>query len=117
MELYELVILEEETDEVFAISLVEQPAIEANWVYFNRDNVAFATVDNDKRIIVAPVLIPDKKILRVDGAGKPYEVFFTSETIERLAQKFIEKGYQKNATLEHDKNIDGKVSVVESWVS
>ena len=34
MELYELIIEDSETDEVYALSLVENPAIEADWVYF-----------------------------------------------------------------------------------
>jgi hypothetical protein len=34
-----------------------------------------------------------------------------------LAQNYLINGFQKKATLEHDANIDGEVSVVESWVS
>jgi hypothetical protein len=107
-------------DEVYALSLVENPAIEADWVYFteHKEQVKFATVDNDKRTIVAPVLIPDKRIYRVDErTGHEYEVFVTAETIEKLAQQYLMKGYQNKATVEHNKNIDGDVTVVESWVS
>jgi hypothetical protein len=121
MKLFELKI-EDESDEVFSLSLVENPAIEADWVFFSKDGkreeVQFATVDGDKRLIVAPVLIPDKKILRIEEkSGEEYKVFFTAETIEKLAQKYLQNGYQDKATIEHSKNIDGKVSVVESWVS
>ena len=120
MELYELIIEDENTDEVFALSLVENPAIEADWVFFNnqKGEVKFATVDNEKRTIVAPVLIPDKRIYRIDEkSGKEYEVFLTAETIEKVAQQFLKKGYQNKATMEHSENIDGDVTVVESWVS
>lgn len=122
MKIYELKIEDENTDEVFALSLVENPAIEADWVFFSKDGekeeVKFATVDTDKRLIVAPVLIPDKKILRIDEkSGEEYRVFFTPETVEKLAQNYIKNGYQDKATIEHSKNIDGKVTVVESWVS
>jgi Putative phage serine protease XkdF len=120
MELYELIIEDENTDEVYALSLVENPAIEADWVYFteHKEQVKFATVDNDKRTIVAPVLIPDKRIYRVDErTGHEYEVFVTAETIEKLAQQYLMKGYQNKATVEHGENIDGDVTVVESWVS
>jgi hypothetical protein len=120
MELYELIIEDSETDEVYALSLVENPAIEADWVYFteHKEEVKFATVDNDKRTIVAPVLIPDKRIYRMDErTGKEYEVFVTAETIEKLAQQYLMKGYQNKATVEHAENIDGDVTVVESWVS
>ena len=120
MELYELIIEDSDIDEVYALSLVENPAIEADWVYFteHKEQVNFATVDNDKRTIVAPVLIPDKRIYRVDErSGKEYEVFVTAETIEKLAQQYLMKGYQNKATVEHSENIDGDVTVVESWVS
>jgi hypothetical protein len=120
MKLFEL-ILEDETDEVMALSLVANPAIEANWVYFSKEGkteVKFATVDEDKRTIVAPVLIPDKRILRVDeNTGEEYNVYLSAETIEKAAQRFLQRGYQHKATIEHGENIDGEVSVVESWVS
>ena len=122
MKLFELKIEDEEVDEVFALSLVENPAIEADWVFFSKDGereeVKFATIDSDKRLIVAPVLIPEKRILRIDEkSGEEYKVFFTAETVEKLAQNYLKKGYQDKATIEHGKNIDGKVTVVESWVS
>jgi hypothetical protein len=119
MELYELIIEDEATDEVMALSLVENPAIEANWVYFsNQKEVNFATIDEDKRTIVAPVLIPDKKIYRIDEkTGEEYNVFLTAETIEKLAQNYLKNGYQDKATVEHSQKIDGDVTVVESWVS
>ena len=116
MKTYEL-LLEDESDEIMAISLVKDPAIMANWVYFSKEKVKFATVDEEKRIIVSPVLIPDIKIPRIDGQGNEYAVYFRASTIEKLAQKFLAKGYQSKATLEHSKNIDGDVTVVESWVS
>ena len=116
MKTYEL-LLSDESDEIMSISLVKDPAIMANWVYFNKDEVKFATVNEEKRIIVSPVLIPDIRIPRIDGQGNEYSVFFKAPTIEKLAQKFLAKGYQHKATLEHSKNIDGDVTVVESWVS
>jgi hypothetical protein len=123
MKLYELILDEDENADsgVFALSLVANPAIEANWVYFSKEGkqeIKFATVDNDKRTIVAPVLIPDMKILRIDEqSNEEYEVFFTKETVEKLAQNYLQNGYQNNATFEHFEKIDGDVTVVESWVS
>jgi len=42
--LYELRIDDEETDEVFAISLVENPAIQSDFVYFDKEVVQFAAL-------------------------------------------------------------------------
>jgi hypothetical protein len=123
MKLYELILdnSEDADSGVFALSLVQNPAIEANWVYFSKEGKAqiqFATIDNDKRTIVAPVLIPDLQILRIDSeTGEEYKVYFTKETVEQLAQKYLKDGYQNKATYEHSETIDGDVTVVESWVS
>ena len=114
-QLYELTIENEDVDGVFAISLVESPAIEMDFVYFGKDELKFSSVDKEKRLLMGPILVPDKKILRVDGAGKPYYVFFKPETIKRLSELYLEKKLVDKATLEHDKNIDG-VALVESWI-
>ncbi len=114
MKLYELQI-EDEMDEVFAISLVESPAIESDFVYFDKEVVQFAKVDTEQRMVLGPILIPDKKILRIDGEGQPYHVFFAKDTVKKLAQNYLMKKYTDSATLEHDKKIKG-VHLVESWV-
>ena len=115
MKLFELTIDDDFLDEVFAISLVEDPAIESNFVWFDKERVQFQKIDNEKRLVVGPVLIPNKKILRIDGEGQPYEVFFKPETIEKLAQGYLKKGYQAKSTLEHEKKVPG-VTLVESWI-
>jgi hypothetical protein len=113
--LYELQI-EDNEDEVFAISLVESPAIESDWVYFGKETQMFASVDNEQRMLCGAILIPDKKILRIDGEGQPYHVFFTKQTVKKIAQNYLQKKYVSNSTLEHDKSINGKVHLVESWI-
>ena len=112
--LYELRI-EDDTDEVFCISLVESPAIESDFVYFDKEAVQFAKVDTEQKMLLGPILIPDKKILRVDGEGQPYHVFFTKDTVKKLAQNYLMKKYTDKATIEHDKSVKG-VHLVESWV-
>ena len=114
MKLYELQI-EDNMDEVFAISLVESPAIESDFIYFDKEVVQFAAVDNEQQMLIGPILIPDKKILRVDGEGQPYHVFFTKDTVKKLAQNYLQKKYTDKATLEHTSSIKG-VDLVESWV-
>ena len=111
---YELVI-EDKEDEIFAISLVENPAIESDWVYFDKEVIQFAAIDTEQKMLIGPILIPDKKILRVDAEGQPYHVYFTKETVKILAQNYLRKKYTDSATLEHDRKIRG-VDLVESWV-
>jgi hypothetical protein len=112
--IYELIV-ENNEDEVFAISLVENPAIERDFLYFNKEEVKFASIDEERRLVMGPILIPDKQIIRADGEGLPYYVFFRAETIKKLAESYLKKGYQASATLEHDKKIEG-ITLVESWI-
>jgi len=114
MEIYELTI-KDDTDEVFAISLVEEPAIQSNFVYFNKMKELFAQVNKEQRLVMGPILIPDLQILRVDGEGKPYQVFFSKETVKQLAQNYLKKKYTDQATIEHENSVEG-VHLVESWI-
>jgi len=115
MKLFELTIDDEFLDEVFAISMVADPAIESNFVWFDKEKVQFEKIDNEKRLVVGPVLIPNKKIFRIDGEGNGYEVFFSPETIEKLAQGYLKKGYQAKTTVEHEDKVKD-VTLVESWI-
>jgi len=118
-ELYELVLKDEE-DEVFALSLVNEPAIMQDFVYFNLDGakelIKFATADEDQHTIVGPILIPELKILRLREDGTPYYVTFSKDTVKKIAQKYIRDNYANNVTLEHAEKTNG-VSLVESWVA
>ena len=114
MKLYELIISDENVDEVFAISMVDNPAIEAWGQYFDKEQVHFREI-KEEGLFMAPILIPDKKILRMDGRGMPYEVYFSAETIKRLSQMYLEKKYQDSVTLEHDMKVKG-ITLVESWI-
>ena len=113
--IYELVIEDENIDGIHAISLVEEPAIESNFVFFDKEKVQFAALNDEKRLVMGAILIPNKQILRIDGEGKPYHVFFKPETIKRLSEMYLKKKYVSNSTLEHDKKING-VTLVESWI-
>jgi len=112
-ELYEL-ILEDQEDGVFANSLVFSPAIERDFVWLNKE-VSFQSVSDEKQLVAGPILVPNKKILRIDGEGKRYSVFFTPETIEMVARKFMKNKYGDEVTLEHGDKTSG-VYLTESWL-
>ena len=103
---------------VYAISLVNDPAIEEYFVQMSKEyEIKLAEIDKEKRLFMTPVLIPNQKILRVDDNGNPFNIVFEAETIRLAQQNFQKKGFQNESTLEHDINLklDG-VSFVESWI-
>jgi hypothetical protein len=111
--LYELV-LEDETDGVFATSFVDSPAIERDFVFFGKE-VNFQAVNDEKMLVAGPLLIPNKKIFRLDGEGKPYHVYFTPDTIEKISRRFMKNKYNDSVTVEHDKKVSG-INLTESWI-
>ena len=119
MELKELTFEDLVNEGMTAVSLVENPAIQVNWIAFSKDSkdsLKFATVDEEKRILLGPVMIPDLKIKRIDQDGEPYEVFFTKETIERMREGFLKSGKQTAFTFEHQITVNG-LTVIELWTS
>lgn len=101
--------------EVSFVALVDKPAIEKNFLAFNKA-LQFA-INEEKRIISGPAMIANQLIYRKDANGE-YNVFFSPETIREIAIKFFKKDYQKNINLFHDPNLslDG-VTIFESFVS
>ncbi len=113
MDIIELIIDEEKLQSgIEAISVVEHPAIEENFVALSKE-YKFEQV-NEKRLLVGPLLIPDKKIYRRDG-NKEYYVFFSKDTIRKASELYLMRGYQNNATYEHKESVDG-LTLVESWI-
>lgn len=87
MKIVELIIEDEEIYGVDAISLVENPAIEENFIAFKEERVEFKTMDEEKRILIGAALIPDKPIYRRKG-DEEYYVYMSKATVRRR-QNFI----------------------------
>jgi hypothetical protein len=115
MNLIELIIDEkDDLSGVDAISVVENPAIESNFVALKSEEIKLAQVDAEKRILMGAVLIPEKPIFRRNGEDE-YYIYFSKNTVNKASQLFFKNGNQNNWTLEHDKQIQG-LTVVESWI-
>jgi len=114
MRIIELIIDEnEELSGVDAVSIVEFPAIESNFISLNKQ-LALAKVDDEKRILMGAALIPNKHIYRRNGEDE-YYIFFSDETVRKASELFLMNSNQNNATLEHDKELKD-LSIVESWI-
>ena len=115
LELIELYIDEQNiSDGVDAISFVESPAIEENFVALSKHEVLFKSIDDEKKIIVGLALVPDKKIYR-KNKDKEFNIFFSQDTVKKASHLYLKKLKSNNTTLEHEMDIEG-VSVVESWI-
>lgn len=111
----ELFIDEEKSEDgVQAISLVEYPAIEENFVALSSHKVEFKTINEEKRIIVGLALVPNKKIYR-RSKNYEYNIMFSEETVKKASEIYLKNLRNNNTTLEHQELTTG-VSVIESWV-
>lgn len=116
MKTYEA-IFNEEVSGVYAVSLVESPAMEGLFVALNKqEEIQFKEVDKEQRILMGLVLEPNKPIYRNQN-GEEFNIVFSEQTIKDLSYNFFKQNHQKNSTIEHDteQKIAG-VTFVESWI-
>ena len=116
MDIIEL-ILDEENEEmtgIEAVSIVENPAIESDFIALANQEIKFAKVDDEKKLLMGAALIPNKPIFRKRNDTTFY-VYFSKDTVRRASELFFMNGNQNNATLEHDMQINN-LTVVESWI-
>lgn len=103
--------------ETYAISLVESPAIESDFVALAKEDEEKQQVfleSNEKHMVYGAALIPDKDIYRNNGEQEFY-INFTKESIERMSQDFMKEYRQYEVKTDHD-DIANEVCVVESWL-
>tara|TARA_R100001530_G_scaffold104032_1_gene72433 strand:+ start:273 stop:857 length:585 start_codon:yes stop_codon:yes gene_type:complete len=117
MDIIELVINEEEElSGIDAISVVESPAIEEDFIALKKQHeLKLAEVDAEKRILMGAALVPDKPIYRRNGEHEFY-IYFSKDTINKASQLFLKQGKQSKATLEHTETYLSGMTVVESWI-
>jgi hypothetical protein len=116
MKIYEVVFDEEQDKGVYALSCVENPAMEDVWLTLadHPKEVKLSEIDAEKGIFLGAALIPNKKIYRnIDG--EEFYIQFSEDTIERTAHAFIKNGFSNNSTENHETKLEG-MSVVESWI-
>jgi len=97
------------------VALVDSPAIELNWLKFNKQ-LKFKA-DPDRKIITGCLMVADLPIYRRSSSMGEFYVVFTKDQIEMMAQKFMKQGFQSNVNLMHEESqvVDG-VTMFESFI-
>ena len=114
MKLIELILDDEEAIGVEAISVVENPAIESDFIALNNQEIKLAEINKEKRLLMGALLIPKKPIYRKSGKDE-YYIFFSEKTIAKASQLYLQNGNQSEATLEHKDQLKD-LTLVESWI-
>lgn len=114
MRIVELILDEEQEIGIEAISVVENPAIEEDFIALKSQEFKLAEIDKEKRLLMGALLIPNKPIYRRNGEDE-YYIYFSKDTVLKASQMYLMQGKQNNSTLEHQYEING-LSLVESWI-
>lgn len=116
METYEVRFNEEENEGVYAVSLVSDPAIGVQFVTLSKQKeLKLATINEEQRILLGAVLIPNQPIYR-NQDGQEFNIVFPAETIKKVQQNFSRQGYLNNSTIEHSGQQINDVTFVETWI-
>lgn len=106
-----------ENSAVLAMSVVDEPAVESDFVYLSKQQKIerfVALESNEKHMIYGCALRPDFPIYRNDGTEE-YYLEFSKEAVERLSRNFMVNGFQQNFTAGHMSEVEG-ITITESWI-
>lgn len=104
-----------DNSEIMAVSLVNEPAINLDFVHLHKETPQMICLEKDeKHLLVGCVLRPDYPIYRNNGKDEFY-LEFPRETVEKLAYDYMQSGRIYSFTTDH-KDIADNVSIVESWI-
>lgn len=115
--IYKAMITSEDTG-MYCISLVDEPAVEKDWLYFKDEKkpMKFSVQDEDKRIIRGLVMECDKPIYRRNGDYE-YYILFDEPTIRLMAQKYLKDGFQESVDTMHNDKLEEGVELVQWFIS
>lgn len=118
MNIYRITIedLEDPSLGLSAISLVDFPAVEKNFIRFNDEGQPkriTLKADDEQHVITGVALLADTPIYRYDPSmGGDYWIVFERETIKRLVQKYSHDGLLNVINLQHDSDTYSVTSCV-----
>lgn len=109
-------LLDEETG-CYTVSLVEFPAVEVDFLKFEKDTPIELKFNDDKHIITGVALRADYPIYRNSPERGEYYVVFTKEIIRDIVEKYSKHGFNNLVNIEHNENnYVNNVIMIESYI-
>ena len=115
---YKIVVnADDDTTGVYAVSLVDQPAIEVDWIALSKHiSDYYFQANKDKQMLFGPLLIPNKLIYRRDESGNEYNIVFDEETIQIIADKYNENKLGDVFNFQHS-NEKVEAALLQNWIT
>lgn len=103
---------------MITISLVDEPAVEVDFLYFNEDKkpLSFAVEDEEQRKVLGVVMTADSPIYRRDENGFEYYIVYDRQTIEKMAEKYIRQNKANNVDLNHSFVLEDGIYLNEFFI-
>ena len=107
-----------EEEGMYAISLVEFPATESNFLAFDKDKqlLKFAVENEEKHLVRGLVMAAEMPIYRRTASGFEYYIEYEAETIRIMAEKYLLNGFSSNVDTEHNGNLVEGVNMVQFFI-
>ena len=74
------------------------------------------SLNEEKRIVAGPLMIPNQYILRRNQNNEPYYVFFSKDTVKRIQERFNKEMNINNTDTQHDGNVHTENVLLEQWI-
>lgn len=110
--------LQYEDDGIFAISLVDCPAVESKFLAFTKNDkpMHFAVQDEMERKVIGVIMRCDYQIYRYDETLGEYYIVYSKQTIEEMARRMMKTGAYKQIDLDHDGKMIEGVELLEVFI-
>lgn len=97
-----------------AISLVENPAVEVDFLAFEK--MESVKLSEEKREITGVVCLADTPIYRFNQTFGEHYILFDKDTIKAMVLKYSKLGQNNNVNIEHEGNLISGLTMVESYI-
>lgn len=112
-------LISSEDDGIITISLVDEPAVESDFVCFAKDTgkQLFALKDSAEHLITGCLMKAETPIYRNDN-GYEYYIVFSKKTIQTMAQKMLADSTFKNIDTQHNGELlpQGALTLMEVYI-
>ena len=111
-------VIEDESDGIAFISLVNDPAVESNWLAYNKQHkpMQFQVADEEQRILLGVIMRADFPMYRIGNSGYEYYIKYSKETIAKMARKMLDDKTFNAVDTEHNNQCVSGVQLEELFI-
>ena len=115
--LYKATVDDTEETGMFVVSLVEFPAIEKSFMAFAENKpIKLSIISEEQQMVFGPVAVAGMPIYRRDNTGYEYYIMYDADTIQRMAEKYFQHGFQNNVDVEHSFELQPGVVLTQAFI-